>query len=319
MADFKVTVHEDDLEPLAKVEPELYQHLASLRAVQPESAKFLAQRLFGDSMVKGVGNKLAYEDFLSRKRGGVHVMLDANDFGRINKKWGQSVGDDSIRAMGGALSRASRASRGKLFRVGGDEFRAHFESPEQAYAFARAARQELENIPPVRGEHFHSVSIGLGHTPEHAEQALIHAKTAKQRAGYMPGQAQTHAHSLLKGAVGEVPVSTEPEGLPPGLKQAVPPGTSPMALQTADKPWPALSKSEAPLVLIHDNPARPVPVYFLANSADLSPDGAAFLKSEDLLDWYGDLVAPRSYGFIPRCALAKSVRLSEDGWVLFER
>lgn len=316
MDDFKVTVHET---PLIKVEPELARHLQALRAASPDSARFLAQRLFSDSMVKGVGNKLAFEDFLSRKRGGVHVMLDANDFGRINKKWGQSVGDDAIRAMGGAFSRASRAHGGKLFRVGGDEFRAHFESPEQAYAFVRSARQEMENLPPVRGEHFHSASIGLGHSPEHAEQALIHAKNAKQRAGYIPGQAQTHAHSLLQGAVGEVPVSDEPEGLPPGLKQAVPPGTSPMQLQTADKPWPALSKSEVPLRLIHDNPARPVPVFFLANSVGLSPDGASFLKFEDLADWYGDLVEPRSYGFTPRMALAKSIRLSDEGWCTFEK
>lgn len=315
MADFSVVVHE---EPLAKVEPELYRHLASIRAASPDSAKYLAQRLFSDSMVKGVGNKLAYEDFLSRKHGGVHVMIDANDFGNINKRWGQSVGDEAIKAMGAAISRASRAQRGKLFRVGGDEFRAHFESPEQAYAFARAARQELENLPPIHGEHFHSASIGFGHQPEHAEQALIHAKNAKKRAGYLPGQAQTHAHSLLKGSVGEVPVSTEPEGLPPGLKSAVPPGTSPMQLPDASKPWPALSKSEA-LTLIHDNPSRPVPVFFLANSAGLSPDGAAFLKFEDLADWYGDLVAPRSYGFTPRRALATSIRLSEEGWVTFKR
>lgn len=314
MADFNVKVHET---PLLKVEPELAQHLAAMRAVAPDSARFLAQRLFSDSMVRGVGNKLAWEDFQSRPRKGVHVMFDANDFGTINKKWGQSVGDEAIKAMGAALSRASRANKGKLFRVGGDEFRAHFDTPEQAYSFARNARQELESLPPVKGEHFHSGSIGFGHSPEHAEQALIHAKTAKKRMGYIPGQAQTHAHSLIHGSVGEVPVSTEPEGLPPGLKQAVPPGTSPMQQQTAASGW--MGKSETPLMLIHDNPARPAPVFFLANSAGLSPDGAAFLKFEQLVDWYGDLAAARQYGFTARAMRAKSIRLSDEGWVAFER
>jgi GGDEF domain-containing protein len=314
MADFSVKIHEM---PLSKVEPELAQHLAAMRSVAPDSARFLAQRLFSDSMVKGVGNKLAWEDFQSRPRKGVHVMFDANDFGTINKKWGQSVGDEAIKAMGGALSRASRVNKGKLFRVGGDEFRAHFDTPEQAYSFARAARSELEALPPVMGQHFHSGSIGFGHNPEHAEQALIHAKTAKKRAGYLPGQAQTHAHSLLAGSVGEVPVSKEPEGLPPGLKQAVPPGTSPMQIRTASQSW--MGKSEAPMVLVHDNRARPVPVFFLANSAGLSPDGAAFMKMEQLIEWYGDLVAPRQYGFTARAALAKSIRLSDEGWVSFER
>lgn len=315
MSDFKVTVHE---EPLVKVEPELAQHLAALRSTAPDSAKYLARRLFADSMVKGVGNRLAWEDFQSRPRKGVHVMVDANDFGNINKRWGQTTGDDAIKAFGGALSRASRAQRGKLFRVGGDEFRAHFETPEQAYAFARQARQELEGLPPVRGEHFHSASIGFGHAPEHAEQALLHAKAAKKAGDYMPGQAKTHAHSLLQGSVGAVPVETEPEGIPPGLAPKEP-GTEPMPIQTADKPWPAMAKTESPLTLIHNNPQRPVPVYFLANGAGLSPDGAAFLKFEQLVDWYGDLVAPRSYGFTPRQAMAKSVRLSDESWVVFER
>jgi len=314
MADFRVVAHEI---PLAKVEPELAQHLSAIRASSPDSARFLAKRLFTDSMVQGIGNKLAYEDFLSRKRDGVHVMVDGNDFGHINKKWGQSVGDESIKAMGGALSRASRANKGKLFRVGGDEFRLHFDTPEQAYAFARHARQELEALPPVRGEHFHSVSIGFGHNPEHAEQALIHAKQAKQRMGYLPGQAQTHAHSLLKGAVGEVPVGIEPEGVPPGLEKAVSPGTPPMPTPNASEPW--LGKSESPLTLIHDNPARPIPVFFLSNSQGLSPDGAAFMKFESLSDWYGDLVEPRKFGFIPRFAMAKSVRISDEGWVVFQK
>lgn len=314
---FTVTVHET---PLAKVEPELAQHLAAVRAAAPDAARFLAQRLFSDSMVSGVGNKLAWEDFLSRPKKGVHVMLDGNDFGIINKKWGQTAGDQAIKAMGAAISRASRASKGKLFRVGGDEFRAHFETPEQAYAFVRNARTELESLPPVGGEHFHSVSMGLGPSPEHAEQALIHAKTAKKKAGYIPGQAQTHVHSLLPGAVGEVPVKNETEGVPPGLSNPPrEPGQSPMQLPDAGKAWPKLAKAESPLVLVHDNPARPVPVFFLANEQGLSPDGAAFMKMEQLSDWYGGLVEPRRYGYIPRYALARSVRLSEDGWVTFER
>src|ERR1035437_7513847 len=97
MADFDIKKR---LLPLSKVEPELAQHLAYLRRVAPESAKYLAQRLFGDSMVPGVGNKLAYEDFVGRQKpGGVHVMVDGNDFGSINKRFGQSTGDEAIKAM----------------------------------------------------------------------------------------------------------------------------------------------------------------------------------------------------------------------------
>jgi len=312
MEDFSVKIHET---PLAKIEPELAQHLSAVRESNPEAARFLAQRLFGDSMVKGVGNKIAYEDFRSRPRKGVHIILDGNSFGAINKIFGQSAGDDAIKAMGGAISRASRANRMKLFRIGGDEFAAHADTPEQAHSFARQARQELEALPPIGGTHFHSVSMGMGESPEHAEQALIHAKTAKKKMGYLPGQEQTHVHSLLPGAVGEVPVAAKPEGLPPGIKKLVPPGQSPMQVPSAKEPW--MAKSEAS-ILIHDNPSKPVPVYFLANEEGLTPDGAAFLSIADLKDYYGDLVAPRSYGFSPKSALAKSVRQYEDDRVTFQ-
>lgn len=311
MNNFKVTSNDNHL---IKVDPELARHLAALRSTSPESAKFLANRLFGDSMVKGVGNKLAYEDFLSRPRQGVHVMIDGNDFGAINKKWGQSVGDDAIKAMGSALSRVSRTNKMKLFRIGGDEFAAYADTPEQAYSFARHARQELESLPPVKGQHYHSVSIGFGHRPEHAEQALIHAKKAKQNAGYLLGHAQTHAYSLLPGAAGEVPISkpeevpiNKPEETPSPIKFPVKPGVM------------GLGKSEGIFTVVHNNPSNPVPVFFLANNEGLSPDGASFIKFDQLIKWCGDLAKYRQYGFIPRMLLAKNIQISFDGRCTFER
>jgi GGDEF domain-containing protein len=211
----KIKKMEQVVQDLVKIEPELMQHLARIRQVAPDSARVIANKLFRDSMVPGVGNKAAYEDFLERPRAGVHVMMDGNDFGQINKKFGQTEGDNAIKAMGGAMRRASRQFRGKLFRVGGDEFKAHFETPEQAYGFVRSVRNELDRLPPAGGQHRHSISIGLGHTPEHAEQAVIHAKNAKKAANYQPGQAKTHAHSLLDNAAGPVP--TGPEMPPPGF------------------------------------------------------------------------------------------------------
>lgn len=196
------------IDDLLKIDPALKEHLSKIRNTPglKDTARVIAQKLYVDSMVPGVGNKAAYDDFLSRPRQGVHVMLDGNSFGQINKKWGQSVGDEAIKAMFGAARRASRASGGKLWRVGGDEGRAHFDSPEQAHTFARSLRAELERLPPVKGEHKHSMSVGLGASPEHAEQALIHAKKAKKLTGLAPGQEMTHAHSLLPGAAGPIKI-----------------------------------------------------------------------------------------------------------------
>lgn len=304
--------------PLSKVEPELAQHLAHLRRVAPESAKYLAQRMFGDTMVPGVGNKLAYEDFASRpKEGGVHVMIDANDFGRVNKEWGQSTGDDAIKAMGGALSRASRANRGKLFRVGGDEFRAYFETPEQAHSFSRHARRELEELPPVKGVHHHSVSLGLAQTPAEAEQALIAAKGAKKSAAAAPGHALTHAYSLLPGAAGpvqvaprqaEIPVQPPQDGFSPVQGPAF---RNPMGLPTAELAQAAsLEKTEemlAKMALIHSGP-EPLPVWRVENEHGEGP----YSRRSDALSRPSDVTPTPGNDFEPH-----EVEANSDGSLKF--
>lgn len=200
---------------LLKVDPTLKQHLANIRRVAPDSARVIANRLYVDTLVPGSGNRAAYEDFLSRPRAGVHVMIDGNDLSAANKVFGQSAGDEAIRAMGGALRKASRVWKGKMFHISGDEFGHHFDTPEHAYGFVRQARKELEALTPLRGVYKHSVSIGLGHSPTHAEQALIHAKNAKKSMNYPVGQAQTHVHSLLEGSKG--PVASGAPMPPPGF------------------------------------------------------------------------------------------------------
>jgi GGDEF domain-containing protein len=288
------TLQKRDL-PLAKVELELAQHLANLRRVAPDSAKFVAQRMFGDTMVQGVGNKLAYADFAGRTRpGGVHVMVDGNDFGAINKQWGQSTGDDAIKAMGGALSRASRANRGKLFRVGGDEFRAHFDTPEQAHAFSRHARKELEALPPVQGVHHHSVSIGIAADPHGAEHALIAAKNAKKAAGYAPGHALTHAHSLLPGAAGPVPVVPRMPEVPvrPAAAAASPVQGPAFQAPLARSEFPELAEARlrkaqgdmlAKMSLIHTGP-QPMPVWRVEDEDGHGPYRSGVMDGESFDD-----------------------------------
>lgn len=208
----KIGEVEKNLEELIKMDQTLKDHLSKIRQLAPDSARVIANKLFVDHMVPGVGNKAAYEDFLTRPRGGVHVILDGNSFGHLNKVQGQSAGDQAIKAMFGAAKRASRQFKGKLFRVGGDEGVLHFTTPEQAYGFARSLRHELSRLPPIGGTHALSMSVGIGQSPQHAEQALIHAKTAKKVSGRPPGQEDTHVHSLLPGSSGPVATPTPTPG-----------------------------------------------------------------------------------------------------------
>lgn len=189
-------------ESLAKIEPELAAALGQVRSavqaghVHPNVFKQLSRSLFTDTLLPMMGNRKAYQDFMARPREGVHIHMDGNSFGSINKAHGHEVGNQAIIAMGKALRAALDESvgrkNGKLFRTGGDEFIAHVPSPDHAAMFSRNLRTKLEAIPAVRGTHQLSMSVGYGNHPEHAEEALKIAKTAKKATGKGPGQEATH-------------------------------------------------------------------------------------------------------------------------------
>lgn len=322
-------------EPLQKIQAELAQHLRIMRHVAPESADFLARRMFTDTLVPEVGNKLAWDDFQSRPRkGGVHVMIDGNSLGPLNKIHGQSAGDTAIRAMFGALSKSSRVFRGKIFRVGGDEGRAYFEKPEHAYAFAREVRKQLEAIPPIKGQHHLSVSIGFASSPEEAEQALIHAKNAKKAAGYAVGHEQTHAHSLLPGAEGPVNVAP-PSPFPEELKPPVAGEVKNEDKETAELKVQKREMDLAELAVLHDDPRRPMklwqfqnnvgrtPVSLRKSEADMWGDGPqrlAYISSRDAVAHFSqqEISELRHAGFALRQVWATKVwRLSDESRVAY--
>lgn len=174
---------------LEKSQPELYQALGSLKeavragAVQPEAYKILSRHIFKDTMVPSVGNKLAYQDFLSRPREGVHVHLDGDGYGKINKVHGFHEGDKAIKSLFETIRSAVDESVGrkhaKTFRVGGDECNIFMPSKNHAEAFLRVLHKKLAESAPI-GDFRHGVSYGVGATPEEAESQLIAHKQSKK-------------------------------------------------------------------------------------------------------------------------------------------
>lgn len=180
----------------------LKQHVAEGK-VHPRVYDTIRQEVFKDALTPALGNYRAHQDFLTRPRGGVHVHLDANDFGDINKVHGHHVGNEAIKALAGGITSAIANSVGeknaKAFRVGGDEFRVHVPTHEHAAHFMGKLREHLEKIPPVGGTHHLSFSAGFGHTPEHAEAALLDAKGQKKAGAHRPGHAPTYTASKVPG------------------------------------------------------------------------------------------------------------------------
>lgn len=182
-----------------------------------EHAKIFTKLVYQDLMAPEVGSKRALEDFLSRPRGGVHVMMDGNDFKSINDNFGHKAGDDAIKMFAKTLRNAADAAapgQCKVFRAGGDEFAAHFPSMEHAAKFLRQVHQNLDAVPPLAGTHKLSMSFGLGNTLQVADEALKKAKDQKMnpqdntQRRFEPGKVPNLAHSLVPGSEGPIPISS---------------------------------------------------------------------------------------------------------------
>lgn len=166
-------------EKLRKMDPSLARALANVRAgtATKQDADLLARGMYTDTLIPKMGNKLAYNDFLSRNENqGIHVNADLNDFGQINKLHGDAMGDAAIKRFGEIASETSRMFGGKSFRSGGDEFKFWFHRPEHAHGFARELRARIEREPKVGGTHNLAASVGIGYNRGHAENALLDAK-----------------------------------------------------------------------------------------------------------------------------------------------
>ena len=182
--------------------------------LSPEWCKAFRKQLFTDKSVPEVGNKLAYDDFIHQgPPAGVHIRINGNDFGGINGDLGHEHGNKAVSHLGRAVrdsmdSVLPSATDGlhNAWRLGGDEFHAHLPDMAAAARFAHGLRSRLEAIPPLNGEHALSVSMGFGSHQDQAHRAMLLAKGAKRDANYRPGFAQTHAHSMVPGHEGPVPV-----------------------------------------------------------------------------------------------------------------
>lgn len=225
-------------ESLRKMDPALARALANVRAgtATKQDADLLARGMYTDTLIPKMGNKMAYNDFLSRNENqGIHVNADLNDFGQINKLHGDAMGDEAIKKFGNIASEVSRMFGGKAFRSGGDEFKFWFHKPEHAHGFSRELRARLEREPKVAGTHNLAASIGIGFNRGHAESSLLEAKKqlgptvqGKRQNLHSVGNAPTVIHSKIheptpegwkpsKGAPDKQPKTT-PNLAEPGLK-----------------------------------------------------------------------------------------------------
>jgi len=210
-------------DPLNKAEGEdpmdaAVAHLRSMAAAGHIDSKHLDTVLnhIHVDPLSGVGNKYSFMKFMQKQKPGVYTSIDINNFKHINDRFGHPVGDEAIKAMGGALKDAGqKVGDSKIFRPGGDEIVTHHPTLESAHNFLRHLNNHVNSLPPVNGLHRLSFSIGMGPTYEHADSALLEAKKNKidpisGKARYQPHQTPSFGHSHMPGSEGPLNLHEAP-------------------------------------------------------------------------------------------------------------
>ncbi len=179
----------------------------------PNDASELERHLTSDSMIPEIRNRLAYTHHLSQHaNSGFHVHVDLNDFGLINKRFGDHVGDDVMVKAGKIIAHVGKKWGGRVFRSGGDEFKLWFLQPHHAEHFAKELGDHLSLHDGVTGDHKLSASVGIGHSRERAESALVGAKNELKTISRDGKVLRTHDEGQCPTVVKSNLIKGQPEG-----------------------------------------------------------------------------------------------------------
>lgn len=148
---------------------------------QLEAVEALAQKALFDELT-GIGNRRLASELLDSLRPGDGVLLiDVDDFKRVNDSDGHAAGDEVLRALGRHLRSAVRGGE-EVARIGGDEFVVVSRAGvEDAVEVARTIHDSWASSAPLA-----SISIGVALHPaggdpsatlEHADIALYTSKS----------------------------------------------------------------------------------------------------------------------------------------------
>jgi diguanylate cyclase (GGDEF)-like protein len=171
----------------------------TMAAELEENHRYLEELAHRDPLT-GLANHRRFQEVLgkelalarSESRPLAVVLLDLDDFKRINEARGHPFGDEVLGAVADSLRSAMRGL-GIVARVGGDEFGIVLPDADaqRAFALAEAARIAVENAAPVRGGL--RCSAGIAGYPNDAKGAgaLLQLADGAVRWAKQSGRGQT--------------------------------------------------------------------------------------------------------------------------------
>lgn len=126
----------------------------------------------------GIANRTAYRKATANLEANiVFIAFDLNHFGKVNKMYGHSFGDELLFTIAQTMKAASRAYKARAFRLGGDEFVVLADEK-----FAIRLRDSIERKVGVFSYDGFSVSISgtVGKTFDEADASLQSRKSVRK-------------------------------------------------------------------------------------------------------------------------------------------
>lgn len=159
------------------------QKLADLIAPKLKERRILLERQSNTDELTGIANRRAYNfaEYQAERDLKVFVMIDGDNFGRVNKEVGTKVCDNAIILLANVIKLAAKLSNSnRIFRIGGDEFAVIVDTPEQAAALINFI-EGFYSCEPIRfGEVRVGATCGYGLSLEKADRNMQMKKRAKK-------------------------------------------------------------------------------------------------------------------------------------------
>ncbi|MDP4027171.1 GGDEF domain-containing protein [Methylobacterium sp. NEAU 140] len=173
----------------------------------------------------GALNRAAFERELETLLGSIEdgeravvlAMIDVDDFKRINDRHGHRAGDYLLRELTAAAA-GTLDGRGRLYRIGGDEFAALM--PVASIAAGQPAIEQLhEDLSAALEQSLYPTTVSMGGLifqphPSLDRAALMHEADGHMYAGKAAGKGQVRFVALRPASIAADPVLVDAMPLP---------------------------------------------------------------------------------------------------------
>ena len=160
------------------------QKLADWIAPKLKDRRNDLERLVNTDALTGLANRRAFDlaKYKARRDNKIFVMIDGDNFGRVNKETGNESGDRAIRLLANTVRLGSKLvdANERVFRLGGDEFVVIVNAITEANIVINFVESFFKNEEIIYGTVRVGATAAIGKNLHQADRAMQGKKKAKK-------------------------------------------------------------------------------------------------------------------------------------------